>query len=72
MDGTEDALLITKKGMIIRFSLTQIRDIGRATSGVKLMNIEDDDRIISVAIFKNTDHETETDGNSPVATTIKS
>ena len=72
VDGTEDALLITKKGMIIRFSLTQIRDIGRATSGVKLMNIEDDDRIISVAIFKNTDHETETDGNSPVATTIKS
>lgn len=72
VDGTEDALLITKKGMIIRFSLTQIRDIGRATSGVKLMNIEDDDRIISVAIFKNTDHETETDGNSPVATAIKS
>ena len=72
VDGTEDALLITKKGMIIRFSLTQIRDIGRATSGVKLMNIEDNDRIISVAIFKNTDHETETDGNSSVATPTKS
>ncbi|MCQ2747795.1 MAG: DNA gyrase subunit A [Mycoplasmoidaceae bacterium] len=57
VDGTEDALMITKKNMIIRLSLKEVRDISRATQGVKLMNIEDDDRIMSVAIFRNDDTE---------------
>ena len=70
VEGTEDALLITKKGMIIRFSLSEIRDIGRTTSGVKLMDIEDDDRIISVSIFKNSgqtnDQQTQLENNNVI------
>lgn len=50
--GDEDILLITSSGKIIRFSLTQVNQIGRATSGVKLMNIDDNEKIQSVACFK--------------------
>jgi len=60
VEGNEDALIMTKKNMIIRLSLSELRDIGRATQGVKLMNIDDDDRILSVAIFKNESDKIET------------
>ncbi len=54
--GNEDALIMTKKNMIIRVCLTELRDIGRATQGVKIMNIDDDDRIASIAIFPNNEN----------------
>ena len=62
VDGTEDALIMTKKNMIIRTHLSELRDIGRATQGVKIMNIDEDDRIMSVAIFKND----ESEGGQPI------
>jgi DNA gyrase subunit A len=52
VDGTEDALMITTTGKVIRFSLNQVNCIGRSTSGVKLMNVEENERIQSIAIFK--------------------
>ncbi len=60
VDGTEDALIMTKKNMIIRMSLSEVRDIGRATQGVKLIKLDDEDRIASIAIFK----QDETNGES--------
>ncbi|MCQ3915547.1 MAG: DNA gyrase subunit A [Mycoplasmoidaceae bacterium] len=63
--GNEDALIMTKKNMIIRMSLSEVRDIGRATQGVKLIKLDDEDRIASIAIFKND----ETEGGEPSAST---
>jgi len=47
-DGDE-ALLITQQGMIIRMPTNDVRAIGRATQGVRLIEIEGDDRVVSVA-----------------------
>jgi DNA gyrase subunit A len=55
VNGNEDALLITSSGKVIRFTLSQIRSIGRSTQGVKLMNIDDNDKIQSVTLFKTDD-----------------
>ncbi|MCQ3908503.1 MAG: DNA gyrase subunit A [Mycoplasmoidaceae bacterium] len=55
--GNEDALIMTRKNMIIRMSLSEVRDIGRATQGVKLIKLDDEDRIASIAIFKNDEAE---------------
>ncbi|MDR1991399.1 MAG: DNA topoisomerase (ATP-hydrolyzing) subunit A [Mycoplasmataceae bacterium] len=49
--GDEDALMITSTGKVIRFSLTTLRQIGRSTSGVKLMNVEENEKIQSITIF---------------------
>ncbi len=65
VEGNEDALIMTKKNMIIRMSLSEVRDIGRATQGVKLIRLDDEDRIASIAIFKNDDSG---DGEPSVAT----
>jgi DNA gyrase subunit A len=47
-DGDE-LMLITQQGKILRMVTDDIRTIGRATQGVRLIEIEDDDRVVSVA-----------------------
>jgi DNA gyrase subunit A len=55
VQGDEDALMITNKGKIIRFALSEVNTIGRSTSGVKLMNIDSDEKLQSVTMFKKGD-----------------
>jgi DNA gyrase subunit A len=47
-DGDE-ILLITQQGMILRMQTNDVRAIGRATQGVTLINIEADDKVVSIA-----------------------
>jgi DNA gyrase subunit A len=47
-DGDE-LLLITQQGMILRMQTNDVRAIGRATQGVKLIDIEGDDKLVSIA-----------------------
>jgi DNA gyrase subunit A len=58
---TPDAglMLITQEGMIIRLNVSGVREIGRSTQGVKLMNLYNDDRIVAVAKLAEQDEETE-------------
>ncbi len=43
-----DLIIITEKGILIRQPIDQIRVIGRATQGVKLIRLDEGDRIASV------------------------
>jgi DNA gyrase subunit A len=45
----EEVMLITEKGMIIRLSTADISTIGRATQGVRLIQLEEGDRLVSLA-----------------------
>jgi DNA gyrase subunit A len=45
----DEVLLITQQGMIIRMQTNDVRAIGRATQGVRLIDIEGDDKVVSVA-----------------------
>ena len=46
----EDGLMIiNKSGVMIRMQVEAMRVMGRATQGVKLINLKDDDQISSVA-----------------------
>jgi len=45
----DEILLITQQGMILRMQTNDVRAIGRATQGVTLINIEGDDRVVSLA-----------------------
>ncbi len=44
-----EMLLITEKGKIIRIKTENVRSIGRATQGVKIINLADDDIVCSIA-----------------------
>src|SRR5215510_12932621 len=45
----DELMLITQQGKILRMASRDIRAIGRATQGVKLIDIEGDDRAVSIA-----------------------
>jgi DNA gyrase subunit A len=45
----DELLLITQQGMILRTQADDVRAIGRATQGVKLIDIESEDKVVSIA-----------------------
>jgi DNA gyrase subunit A len=58
----DELLLITQQGMILRTLTDDVRAIGRATQGVKLIDIEGDDKVVGIAKLM----EKETDNGEPV------
>ncbi|HEY2829165.1 MAG TPA: DNA gyrase subunit A [Thermoanaerobaculia bacterium] len=46
---TDELLLITQQGMILRMPASGVRSIGRATQGVRLIDIEAEDKVVSLA-----------------------
>ena len=53
----DEILLITQQGMILRMQTDAMRAIGRGTQGVRLIDIEDDDRVVAVAKLDEKDAE---------------
>lgn len=45
----DELMIITEKGIIIRQPVKQIKEIGRNTQGVKLINLDEGDRVVDVA-----------------------
>ncbi|MFQ6109057.1 MAG: DNA gyrase subunit A [Candidatus Aminicenantales bacterium] len=50
----EEMLLITELGKVIRIKTDQIRPSGRATQGVKIIDLAKDDRVVSMAKVRTT------------------
>lgn len=55
VNGDEDLMVITNAGIVIRTHLDQIRTIGRNTQGVKIMNLEGRQKVVSIAIVTHED-----------------
>lgn len=47
--GEEDILVITNKGVIIRFNVATVSQTGRATLGVRLMKMEEEAKVVTMA-----------------------
>jgi DNA gyrase subunit A len=47
---SDDVMLITAGGMVNRTHVSEIRIVGRNTQGVRVMSLNDEDRIASIAI----------------------
>lgn len=47
--GDEDIMLITNKGVIIRFNVGTVSQTGRSTLGVRLMKMEEDSKVVTMA-----------------------
>ncbi|MEP6782210.1 MAG: DNA gyrase subunit A [Acidobacteriota bacterium] len=50
--ANEELLVMTEQGKILRTPANEIRTIGRATQGVKLMDLDGEDKIVSVALVE--------------------
>jgi DNA gyrase subunit A len=61
----EDLMIINKSGIIIRIAVSELRTMGRATQGVRLITLKGNDEIASVAkIEHDEDEEKEIDENA--------
>ena len=49
VEDEDELMLITQQGKVLRMDTKDIRPIGRATQGVRLIEIDDHDRVVSIA-----------------------
>jgi len=63
---TNDLMIITQGGMTIRLAVSQVSVYGRATQGVRLINLKEDDKIASLArVNISEDSQSEGDEENP-------
>jgi DNA gyrase subunit A len=53
--GTNDVVLATKHGLSIRFPESQVRDMGRDTTGVKGVDLRPEDKVVSMVVVRRAD-----------------
>ena len=49
IEDKHELMIVSEEGVMIRVKAGDISELGRATQGVKVMNVDDDDRIVDVA-----------------------
>jgi DNA gyrase subunit A len=59
-----DVLVMTANGKLIRVRSTDIRAVGRATQGVRLINLDDDDKVTAATLIDGS----EAEGEEPAPT----
>ncbi len=53
IDGTNDIMVITTDGIMIRFKTDDVSQTGRSTMGVRLIKVSGDNKVASLAIVPN-------------------
>ena len=71
--GDEDLFVITDKGMTIRTPINQIAQSGRATQGVKIIDILEGQQVMTITLLPHEDEEEEEElpVEAPVEAEIK-
>ncbi|HMF09391.1 MAG TPA: DNA gyrase C-terminal beta-propeller domain-containing protein, partial [Thermoanaerobaculia bacterium] len=59
VSDADQLLLITQSGMLIRIKVKDIRETGRAAQGVRLIDLDEGDRVVAVAKLAETDESEE-------------
>ena len=72
VDGTEDLLLVTQSGTLIRTDVDSIRLAGRATQGVIVMRLkEEGNQVIALALAEKEPEDVSTAGEEPVENSVE-
>ena len=59
IEGEEEVMLVTQNGIMIRISVQGISTIGRNTQGVRVINLDEGDRVIDMAPLPSSEDEDE-------------
>ena len=51
VEGTEDLMIVTNNGIIIRVSLNQVSTTGRVAQGVKLINLKENQKVSTITLI---------------------
>ena len=67
---TDEIMIMTAEGMVLRIRMGDLREIGRNAQGVRLMDMDENDRVVGVAKLTDADNQEaldpETNGGSPL------
>lgn len=63
VNNENDLMIINKSGITIRLAVSDIREAGRATQGVKLINIREGDSIAAVCVVNKSEEKSEENEN---------
>jgi DNA gyrase subunit A len=55
----EEIIMITDRGRLIRIPVSQVSKIGRVTQGVKLMGVDEGEKVVDVTVFTESDESRE-------------
>ncbi|MCC7418627.1 MAG: DNA gyrase subunit A, partial [Acidobacteria bacterium] len=61
----DELLVITQQGMILRMPINDVRAIGRATQGVRIIDLEAGDQVVSIARLVEKEEDAENVGDAP-------
>ncbi|HPP40519.1 MAG TPA: DNA gyrase C-terminal beta-propeller domain-containing protein, partial [Candidatus Kapabacteria bacterium] len=64
----DDLIVITQKGILIRQPVAAIRTIGRNTQGVKLIRLDEGDKIADVTIVNHENDDNEDNNENEIIT----
>lgn len=69
----QEVILISSSGQTIRLGLKDIPQLGRATQGVRIMRLNDGDRVVSLALVEKSPEaaEDEAEGDAPTSETTE-
>ncbi|RMG70632.1 MAG: hypothetical protein D6711_16860 [Chloroflexi bacterium] len=51
VSSDDEIMLITRNGVVLRTHIDAVRETGRSTQGVTLMNVADDDHVVGITIM---------------------
>lgn len=54
-DPTDEIMIITEEGVVVRTAVSGVSQLGRSTQGVHVMNVADKDKVTAVAIATSND-----------------
>ena len=63
VSGDEDLIIITDSGVLMRMSLEQVSTLKRATQGVRLISLKDNQKVATVALVEKAEETTEEEQN---------
>lgn len=53
----DDIMVLSRSGIVIRTRLSEIRETGRSTQGVRIMNVNDGDVVVGIAVMRDEEEE---------------
>ena len=63
VEGSEDLMIVTDSGIIIRVSLEQVSKTGRVAQGVKLINLKESQKVSTITLIEKEEANEETESD---------
>ena len=66
VDETDDIVMITNNGTLVRTHSNQVRECGRSAQGVKLINLRNNEKLIGLKVVDQQDEEDDLEVEEPI------